>query len=310
MKLSSLIKPELVLIKKSCKNHDELCDELIAAIYKSQKLPLPIAVVKKGIAERELLGGTVHSTGIAVPHARLENFDDFIIAIGILETPLEIAQPDRTVSIRMMMLLLTSHSSSLLYLNTLAAFAKISKETEYFTRLCNAANPSDFIDLLEEKNIEVTHELTIASVMHTFFITLHPENTVKDAVDILYKNHLNYIPILDKDSNFVGEVTARDIFAVGIPDYASKLGSLKFLNSFGPVEELLKNEHKILLKEIMKIPEIILEENSPVVEAMVKITQSNRSYLPVVKNKSVLKEKTQLAGIVGYMDILHKVLRA
>jgi CBS domain-containing protein len=53
----------------------------------------------------------------------------------------------------------------------------------------------------------------------------------------------------------------------------------------------------------MKKPDIILEEGSSVIEALVHFTQSGRRVLPVIKDG-------KLTGVVSYMDILHKVLRA
>jgi CBS domain-containing protein len=82
------------------------------------------------------------------------------------------------------------------------------------------------------------------------------------------------------------------------------MGNLKFLTRFEPFEDLLKNENTIRIGDVMKKPEITLEEDSPVIEAIMKFIQCKRRYLPVVKNKN------RLIGVVGYMDILKKVLRA
>jgi PTS system nitrogen regulatory IIA component len=303
MKLSSLLNPDLVLIKKSCKNKNELLNDLVNEIYKTHRLSVPKEEVRQAVLHREQLGGTAFPTGLITPHARLERFDDLVIAVGIPSEPITIPQDGEDITIRMMVLLLTSQTASSLYLNSLAAFVKISRDSDFFGKLCGAANANAFVQTLKDANIEVTKELTIASVMHKSPIVLHPDNTVKDAADLFYKNHLSYLPILDSQGSFVGELTVLDLFAIGIPDYASKLGNLKFLNSFEPFEELLKKENIIKLKDIMKKPAILLEEESPIIEAVMNFTQSKRRYLPVVKNG-------KLSGVVGYMDILHKVLRA
>lgn len=300
MKLSSLIVPELVLLKRRGETKDALIDELIREIYHTrQKISIPELVVRKAVYDRESLGGTVLPSGLAVPHARLEGFDDILIAVGVPALP---PQHDNT-PIRMMILILTSQSASTLYLNTLAAFTKISMAPS-FEKLREAANPQSFIQLLKDANIEVTQELRVSAIMHQSITALHPDNTLKDAADMFYKNRLSYLPILDSGGNFVGELTVLDLFAVGVPDYASKLGNLKFLNDFEPFEELLKKETTIPIRQVMKKPAITLEEDSSAIEAIVKFTKSNRRYIPVVKKDN------QLAGVVSYMDILQKVLRA
>jgi PTS system nitrogen regulatory IIA component len=302
MKLSSLLNSGLVLLKRSCKTKDELIDELIQEIYRTrQNISISEKTVRSVITDRENLGGTLLPTGLAIPHARLPGFDDFIIAVGIPAEPIQTIGVD--TPIRMMVLMLTSQGASTQYLNTLAAFGKISQGT-VFSKLCGAVTPHRFIEILKDANIEVTPKLTVASIMNTTLTVLRTDNTVKDAADMLYKNHLGYLPVLDNEGLFVGELTVVDLFAIGITDYAIKMENLKFLTCFEPFEELLKKENSIRIGDVMKKPEIILEEEAPVVEAILKFIQCKRRYLPVVKNK------TQLTGVIGYMDILHKVLRA
>ncbi|GHV80094.1 hypothetical protein AGMMS49944_18850 [Spirochaetia bacterium] len=301
MKLSSLIHPDLVLLKRPGRTRDELLDEMIRELYRpGKRFPIPEKTLRDVIADRENLGGTLLPSGLAIPHARLEDFDDFIIVIGIPTSPI---QAEGEPATHMMALMLTSLSASTQYLNTLAALAKIS-QGPLFPKLCGAVNPNAFIEILKGAKIEVTKKLTVASIMNTTLTVLHTDNTVKEAVDLFYKDRLGYLPILDRHGFFVGELTVVDLFSVGIPDYAIKLENLKFLSHFEPFEGLLKEENSVRIGDVMKKPEIVLDEDSPVVEAIVKFILCKRQHLPVVKHKKTL------TGVVGYMDILHKVLRA
>jgi mannitol/fructose-specific phosphotransferase system IIA component (Ntr-type) len=300
MKLSSLLIPELVLFNKSCKTKDELIDELIREIYRTkQHIALSEQQVRAAILEREHLGGTLFPNGLATPHARFENFNDFLIVIGVPTEPVVYENNP----IRMMVLMLTSQVASTIYLNTLSAFAKLSQDTGLFTRLCQSVNPQGFIQIIKDRAIEVTEELLIGSVMQQQVLFLHPDNTLKETADMFYKNRISYLPVLDRLGNFVGELEVLDLFAIGIPDYALKLENLQFLRQFEPFEELLKKENIIQVQEVMKKVALTIEENAPVVEGIRQFVRSNRRVIPVVKNG-------KLTGIVSYMDILHKVLRA
>ncbi|MDR2842532.1 MAG: hypothetical protein LBV52_04970 [Spirochaetaceae bacterium] len=66
------------------------------------------------------------------------------------------------------------------------------------------------------------------------------------------------------------------------------------------------NENTIKFKSLMRQSETLPEIDAPVVEALVKFTQTKSRYLPVVKNNNLVG----ISGYSGYMDILHKVLRA
>ncbi|MDR3335521.1 MAG: CBS domain-containing protein [Treponema sp.] len=304
MKLSSLLIPDLVLLKKTCKTREALLDELIRELYRTrQSIPVPEATIRTAVLDREHLGETVFESGLAIPHARLPQFNDILIVIGVPEMPVMY----QDTPIRMMILMLTSLAGSAVYLNTLAAFTRLSQDREFFSRLCGAAHPQEFIQILRDRNIEVTKEFLVSSIMHPImhqtFRALHPEDTVKEAVDLFYKYHRSYLPVLDRGDTLIGELTVLDVFAIGIPDYAVQMENLKFLNSIEPFEGLVRQEQTIRVREVMKKPVLTLTEDAPVIEALMKLLRSKRNFLPVVKNG-------KLIGIVTYMDILHKVLRA
>ncbi|MBI5272491.1 MAG: PTS sugar transporter subunit IIA [Chlamydiia bacterium] len=61
---------------------DEAIDALIDLLDKAGKLP-DKAVFRQAIFHREKLVSTGIGMGVAVPHAKLKNFPDFFIAIGI-----------------------------------------------------------------------------------------------------------------------------------------------------------------------------------------------------------------------------------
>ncbi|MDR3201375.1 MAG: PTS sugar transporter subunit IIA [Spirochaetales bacterium] len=298
--MSSLLSPGLIFLRRSYAGKDEMIDELVREVFRTRyKINCGADEVKAAIRERESLGGTIFPTGLAVPHARLENFDDILIIVCVPASPVSFEDKN----IRIMVLVLTGHATSTLYLNTLAAFAKISADTEFFEKLLAVSSSQNFIQLLKERNIEVKKEVLVESIMSHDYHVLHPDNTVKEAVDAFYKYHTTYIPILEEDGTFAGELTVFDVFGLGIPHYAEKVGNLKFLKSFEQFETLLDTEELRKIREVMKKYTVTLEEDSPIIEAIMKITQEKRRNIPVVRDG-------RLVGIVTTMDIIHKVLRA
>jgi CBS domain-containing protein len=300
MKLSSLLKPEFILLKQQCKTHNELLDTLIAELYRDgQKIELPEDIVRKGIMNRVTLQGILLPTGLSIPHAKFDDLHECVIVIGVPESPM----PTRgDTPLRMMTLMLSPTTNSTQYLNVLAAFSKISKG-ELFPKLCEQADAASFIKTLDNAGIDIGKDFNVSSIMNTTLKVLHPENTLREAMDMFRMELLGYVPIMD-NNHFVGELSVNDLFASCIPAYALSMKNLKFLNSFEPLEDLLRNENKILVGDVMKKPSITLDEDSPVIEAVLKFVQTRRRYLPVLKGKS------HIVGVVGYMDILKKVLRA
>jgi len=140
------------LLKTACSSKDELITKLLKKIYDTNhNLPLLMEEVFDTIIKREKIGGTVFPTGLSVPHARLKNFDGFVIALA---TPAEALFHDG-IQIRMMALMITSQSGGLYYLPALAALTKISRDSAYFGRLYSTENFADMIRIFGEQNMEL-----------------------------------------------------------------------------------------------------------------------------------------------------------
>jgi len=153
MTLSELLKPELILPKTACVSKDGLISKLVERIYTtSRDLPLHQEDLLDTIYSREQIGGgTLLPSGLSVPHARLKDFEGFIIALGTPAEPLF----HRGLQIHMMALMVTSQLGGPYYLPTLAALTKISKNGEYFSRLCGAKYPNDLVSILREQDPEL-----------------------------------------------------------------------------------------------------------------------------------------------------------
>ena len=152
MTLTELIKPELIFTKIACTSKDELIAKLVERIYgTSLELPLSQRDLLETIYMREQIGGTLLPSGLSVPHARLKGFYGFIFALA---TPMEPLFHEGQ-EIRLAAMMITSLSGGPWYLPALAELTKISKDEDYFSRLCGAENPKDFTKILRERNLEL-----------------------------------------------------------------------------------------------------------------------------------------------------------
>ena len=108
MKLSSLLRPDYIIINSPARNKEEAIAEILVNFKKYYKFNIEQDYIERTIREREELGGTTFDTGIAIPHARLDNFDD--ILIGILLPQKSFMDGKREV--RTVVLILTSKTVS------------------------------------------------------------------------------------------------------------------------------------------------------------------------------------------------------
>ena len=152
MTLSELLKNEQLILNTTCASKDDLIAKLVDRVFATgREFPLPKDELLKTIYMREKIGGTMFPSGLSAPHARLKDYEDFSIAIGL---PRE-AVFHEGLQIRMMTLMITSQSGAPWYLPVLAALTKISRDNEYFSRLCDAEKAEDFISILRERDLEL-----------------------------------------------------------------------------------------------------------------------------------------------------------
>ena len=151
MTLSELLKSDLIHLKIKCASKNELISELLKQIYDiGQEPPFSYEEVLKKIHMREEIGGTLLPSGLSVPHARLKDYEGFVLALGIPSEP--IFQDE--IQIRMMSLMITSQSGGPYYLPTLANLTKMSRDGEYFSWLCGSVSREIFLSRLRERDIE------------------------------------------------------------------------------------------------------------------------------------------------------------
>jgi len=149
MTLTELLKPELILTNSICASKDDLIKNIVKKIYSAGMGP-PISqdVLLQAILNREQIGGTFLPSGLSLPHARLKDFEGFIIALGTTKEPLF----HEGTQLRLMALMISSQTGGPHYLPAVAALTKISRDGEFLSRLGGAENAESFIGLLKEKD--------------------------------------------------------------------------------------------------------------------------------------------------------------
>ncbi|WP_231909243.1 PTS sugar transporter subunit IIA [Candidatus Protochlamydia naegleriophila] len=87
MPLSHYMDPRLVVFLNA-DSRDETLQRLVHVIYQADKLKNE-ELFYKAIIEREKIVSTGIGMGAAIPHAKLPSYDQFFIAVGILQKPVE-----------------------------------------------------------------------------------------------------------------------------------------------------------------------------------------------------------------------------
>ena len=151
--------------------------------------------------------------------------------------------------------------------------------------------------------MEVKHTLTAEDVMLKDPRVVHPDDTISSALDAFSEERRRELPVVDKDGIVQGVISCEDIIRRAIPDYIMMLENLSFINQFEPFENLLKEERKMLVKDVMAEAKHTASPGMPLFQLTVNIVKNSLPSLLVVG------PDRKLLGVITYIELVTNVLR-
>ncbi|NPV39183.1 MAG: CBS domain-containing protein [Brevinematales bacterium] len=298
MRFSGFLQPELYWTKIEVINKIVLLEKMVKGIRHEFALSMTDEEIVQKILQREEERPTILGECFWVPHFRIPDLEDLIIAVAFPKKPFAVGGND----IKGVFLILTGPSRSTLYLNALSALSTVVGDSTFCKKVQEGLDFENFCDFLDERNIHIKKDLTLRDIMSTEVHVVHEDQNLEEVLDFFVKYQLSYAPVVNSQNRFIAEINMIDIMRVGMPAYTSGLPTMNFLSSFEPFEELLKHEKDIFVRQIMRKPEVVLHPDTSIVEAVFEFTNHRRRHLPVADGETIV-------GVVSYMDMLNKVLR-
>lgn len=105
------------------------------------------------LIERERLGSTGVGNGVALPHGRLAEIDDAVLALAVLDTPLDYEAPDQQ-GVQIVVGLLVPENANEFHLQILARLAELLNQSALRDKLLQAQDKDDIFSALEEIETE------------------------------------------------------------------------------------------------------------------------------------------------------------
>lgn len=299
MKLNSLFQQDLIFWNVDVNTKEDMYK--IVANKISKKYKLSKDEITKAFIKRDTLGDTSLPGGISIPHGRLDNFNDLIISIVKPKKPF--IRGDQKTNI--FFLILTSNIGSNTYLKTLRAFALLSNN---FSKVYNKFNtPDELIEHIDGLNLYLNDTLKIKDVMNKDPMIAKINDRIHDAVDLMKKKNLIFLPITDENNKYLGKINLDDILKISYPKYILELTDLSFLNNFRAYEEFAEKEKTMLIKDIFVEDSNFsktINQDASIVELSFLLIKNNWSHI------TVIDDQKNIVGIASLRDVLNKILRA
>lgn len=121
--------------------------------------------------------------------------------------------------------------------------------------------------------------------MSTPVITIYPDASMQEALNLMRKEHIRRLPVVDKRGHMVGIITSADLDKAS-PSEATTL-------SVWEIRELIS---RVRIEKIMSRDVISISDDTPIEEAARVMADSNVSGLPVLQGD-------KLVGLITETDL-------
>lgn len=305
MKLSSYLSEDKIIPNLKGDSFEELVSNLVDEISKVNKqVKIERSIMKKAIMKREEEASTYIGCGIAIPHARLEYFDDIVVAIGFPEKPVFMkALGDKTEEVKIIILILADVLKNKNILKIMSGISRLClKNKAVLDEILTYKSADKTIEILDRTKIEIDHNI-IAEDLYTH--TPSPAkvtNTLEDIAKRIIIEKVSGIPVVDNNNNFLGEITERELIAFGMPKHTTLLNDLSFITIGEPFENYLVNEKTMVIKDLYRTEGVItIDKQASLMEISYLFINRGVTRIYVVENNKYL-------GIISRSDIIKKIL--
>ncbi len=214
MTLQNLLNPHLIFLQAPLRSKEDAIKFLLDHVVRYYQLTERREEFARLIQERETLGGTTFPSKLCVPHARIPQFSDMIVAIAVPQKSF-LAEG---MEVKLVVLLLTSEDNPKLYLNTLSSVAKLSMKKELMAALLNCRSPKAFIRLVAEQNFQVRTE-PLAGDLARPLTPVPPTMPLTEAAQLLVADATPLLVVADQDKRPLGVLSAEDILRIPLPSF-------------------------------------------------------------------------------------------
>jgi CBS domain-containing protein len=147
-------------------------------------------------------------------------------------------------------------------------------------------------------------ELKVRDIMTTAVITAKPGTTVRELADILAKNKISGVPVVDDRGRLLGMVSEADIILqdadLHFPYYVQFLESVIYLQSVHKFEERFRKAFGSKVSQIMTEDVASVSPDETVRDVATLMADRNVNRIPVTENGG-------LVGIVTRGDIVRAI---
>lgn len=154
---------------------------------------------------------------VVLPHYRTGAVDALHVALGLAPDGLDARDMGIETRPRVVALILAPTDAATLYLQTVAALARVFRDPRTVDRIVAAATPEEVLSAADLANLRLQPRLTVRDIMIHGVSSVTPATSVRDAVDLMLRRRLRAIPVVGEKLEVLGIISEWDIMRGLLP---------------------------------------------------------------------------------------------
>lgn len=300
VQFSSLFGPSHVICQTDETDRDKILHTLLRQLAYERGIG-NVEHAYEEVLKRENETPSLLGPGIAIPHVRLDSVDSIVVGMATSATGIEYG-PSVTEPVKLIILILVPKTAPGAYLQALSSLAKICQEPGTADVVAKRTSAAEVWRFFDRGGVTLPEHILARDVMDPVEISLQENDTLERAIDLFIRHRRRDLPVVDKEGELVGVVTAFELLRVCLPDYILWMDDLSPILNFEPFAEILRKESQTWLAEIMTDEYATVAEDAPAIQVAKEITRQHVGHAYVIRGR-------QLVGVVSLEGFLNKILR-
>ncbi len=224
-----------------------------------------------------------------LPHYRTEAVDNLAVALGITERPLVV--DGGATNVRIVVMILAPSTAGTLYLQTIAALARLFHDDALTERLLSATSPEEVLEIADIAQLRIQPRLTVRDLMVHQAEHVSVDQTVRDAVHLMVRKRVRALPVVNEQREVVGIVSEWDVMRALLPQIP---------RAGDESDESGQTQQPLRVRDVMTRSVLCVSEDMGLVEAANMMLNKDVEQFPVVS-------EGKFSGLLTRSDIIRKL---
>lgn len=287
-----------IICNIEAENSIELIEQLAERLCKTTPGLKKDKIVKAVVAREDIIP-TVIAPGLAVPHARMADVKNMLVAVATSLDGVDFNSPGMP-PVKVAVLILTPKNDPGLHLQVLSALAKDFEDTDNIERVAALEDSAAVLDYFTTGELKLPSFVRARDLMTRKYATLQESDTLNKVIETFAREKVKTIPVLDNEGDLRGVVSLEDILRFSLPEHLLWMNDLTSIYRFQPFADMLKSDNETKLADFMSEDMVTVDIDIPAI-------QLAKLFIMHKIDQILVMDNGKLAGLVNMKDFVLKL---